>query len=94
MRARPLLLTAFLALSGCATTSKSAAPADTGSGSGDDSTLAAIRKRAAFDLNCAEASVQVTVIEEGSFMAPATYGARGCDKQATYLERMGTILKQ
>jgi hypothetical protein len=94
MRHALLVLLASLSLTACATSSKASAPADTGSGAGDDGTIAAIKKRAAFDLNCTEAAVQVTVIEEGSFMAPATYGARGCDKQATYLERMGTILKQ
>jgi hypothetical protein len=60
----------------------------------EDETIASIRKQAAFDLACAEKDVQVTMIEAGSMMSPASYGAVCGEKRARYLERMGTILKQ
>lgn len=60
----------------------------------DDETMASIRKQAAFDLGCAEKEVKVTVLEEGSMMSPASYGAVCGEKRARYLERMGTILRQ
>jgi hypothetical protein len=60
----------------------------------EDETLASVRKQAAFDLACQEKDVQVTLIEAGSMMSPASYGAVCGEKRARYLERMGTILRQ
>jgi hypothetical protein len=60
----------------------------------DDETIVAVRKQAAFDLACAEKDVQVTMIDAGSMMSPASYGAVCGEKRARYLERMGTILRQ
>ena len=59
-----------------------------------DDAVEPIRKRAAFDLGCPTAQVQVTKIQDGSLMAPASYGATCGDKRAAYLERMGTIIRQ
>ncbi len=52
----------------------------------------AIRKRAAFELGCATDQLQVSVIEAGDMWRPWTFGVAGCDKRATYLYRMGTII--
>lgn len=52
-----------------------------------------IRKRAAVDLNCPAENVAVEVLQEGGLMTPWTFAAKGCDKSATYLSRMGTILR-
>ena len=60
----------------------------------EQETVDAIRTRAAFDLNCEAAQVQVVKIADGSFTAPATYGATCGEKRATYLQRMGTIIRQ
>lgn len=65
----------------------SAPKADTGA-------IAAIQKRASFDLGCPIEQVQVVQIEQGTFMHPATYGATCGSQRASYLERMGTIIKQ
>lgn len=48
-----------------------------------------VRKRAAFDLNCTEDKIQVTEIESPAnsvFGALGSWGARGCGKQATYVQ--------
>lgn len=50
-----------------------------------------VQRRAEADLNCA--TVTVEVLEEGSMMRPWTFVAKGCDKSATYLARMGTIMR-
>jgi hypothetical protein len=60
----------------------------------EDETIASIRKQAAFDLACQEKDVQVTLLEAGSMMSPASYGAVCGEKRARYLERMGTVLRQ
>ena len=45
-----------------------------------------ISKQAAFDLQCDGGKVQLQQIDQNSMMMghQYTYGARGCDKQATY----------
>jgi len=53
----------------------------------------AIRDRASFDLACPKESIEVVVIEAGGMMRPWTFGATGCGKQASYLSRAGTIVK-
>jgi PBP1b-binding outer membrane lipoprotein LpoB len=50
-----------------------------------------VKKRAEIDLNCQ--AVTVEVLEQGSMMQPWTFAAKGCDKSATYLARMGTIIR-
>lgn len=60
----------------------------------EQQTVDAIRKRAAFDLGCEPAQVQVVKIADGSMMSPATYGAICGEKRTTYLQRMGTIIRQ
>jgi hypothetical protein len=50
-----------------------------------------VQKRAELDLNCP--TVTVEVLQEGNMMSPWTFAAKGCDKSATYLARMGTILR-
>jgi hypothetical protein len=57
-------------------------------------TVEAIRKRAAFDLSCEPAQVKVIKIADGSMWSPATYGATCGDKRVSYLQRMGTIVRQ
>ena len=86
---RIVSMIALLALASCAHSSSASKES-----SGDDSTIAAIKKRAAFDLSCPEASIQVQQLQEGGLMTTASYGAKGCDKSVSYLERMGTIIKQ
>lgn len=84
------VMLAGLLLSGCRRADASqpaAAPQE-------DETIASVRKQAAFDLACPEKDVQVTMIEAGSMMSPASYGAVCGEKRARYLERMGTILRQ
>lgn len=48
-----------------------------------------VRKRAAFDLNCAQDKIQVIEIESPAntaLGALGSWGARGCGKQATYVQ--------
>ena len=52
-----------------------------------------IRSRAAAELSCAEENVTVEVLEHGNTFKPWTFVAKGCDKTATYLSRMGTIIR-
>jgi len=85
-----LLVFALLAVSslGCAhgkSDSKSDAP-------DISSDVDSIRKRAALDLNCTE-SIKVDVVEEGNMWRPWTFAATGCGQHATYLSRMGTIMR-
>jgi hypothetical protein len=48
-----------------------------------------VRQRASFDLQCPEPQIEVQTISSYG----ATYGARGCGRQATYVVRDGqTIL--
>jgi|GEM_PF-3874614 len=60
----------------------------------ESKTTLAIRKRAAFDLNCDEAQIHVSQLQQGTFLQAASYGAVCGDKRISYLERMGTIIKQ
>ncbi|MFT3711493.1 MAG: hypothetical protein QM817_27985 [Archangium sp.] len=50
-----------------------------------------VQKRAEIDLGCN--AVTVEVLQEGNMMNPWTFAAKGCDKSATYLARMGTIIR-
>jgi len=68
-----------------------AQPAD---GPKESKTVQQIRKRAAFDLSCAEDQIKVSELQKGTFMQAASYGAVCGDKRVSYLERMGTIIKQ
>jgi hypothetical protein len=76
-----------------ASSSSSSSPAATNT-TKESGTTREIRKRAAFDLGCPAEQIQVTQIEEGSFMHAASYGASCGEKRVSYLERMGTIIKQ
>lgn len=60
----------------------------------EDDAIVAVRKRATFDLGCAEKDIQVVQLQEGSMMTAASYGATCGDKRASYIERMGTVIKQ
>lgn len=44
----------------------------------------AVRTRAAFDMSCEKDALQVTPLTS-EVMSTATYGVRGCGKQATYI---------
>lgn len=48
----------------------------------------AVAERAAFDLQCPQAQIEVTEISAMS----AVYGARGCGRQTTYVIRNGQVL--
>lgn len=50
-----------------------------------------VQRRAEADLGCQQVTVEV--LEEGTMMRPWTFLAKGCDKSATYLARMGTIIR-
>lgn len=80
------LVLALAVLSGCAHTPKEkkapvANPAE----------VEKVQRRAEADLNCQ--NVTVEVLEVGSMMRPWTFVAKGCDKSATYMARMGTIIR-
>lgn len=60
----------------------------------EDDAIVAVRKRATFDLGCAAKDIVVVQLQEGSMMTAASYGATCGDKRATYIERMGTVIKQ
>ena len=62
------------------------------SGAASDESIQAIRKRAAFDLDCPADELAISVVEKGNFMRPWTFGAAGCDRSKTYLYRAGTIV--
>jgi hypothetical protein len=47
-----------------------------------------VRTRAAFDMSCEEAGLQITPLTS-EMMSTATYGVRGCGKQATYIYTPG-----
>jgi hypothetical protein len=91
MKLGVLVAFAVLAGLGCAHSSKNA-DSDDSSGSETSEDVRAIQKRAASDLNCA-APIKVDVVEEGSMMRPWTFSASGCGQRATYLSRMGTIIR-
>jgi hypothetical protein len=63
-------------------------------GKPSDSSVAEIKKRAGFELACAEDQLQVTVLETGNMFRPWTFGVAGCGKRATYLYRAGSIVNQ
>lgn len=67
---------------------------DTSNGGASPESIAAITKRASFDLECPQDQVNVTVIEKGNMMRPWTFGTSGCGKTKTYLSRAGTIIAQ
>ena len=94
---RPSAVLFVLALSACAHT-EAAGPAQgeapRKAASKESRASEAIRTRAAFDLGCPAEQVQISEIESGNFVRPATYGAACGDKRAAYLERMGTIIRQ
>ena len=60
----------------------------------EDDAVVAVRKRAAFDLDCPEQQIKVVQLQEGGMMTAASYGASCGDKHASYIERMGTVIKQ
>jgi len=47
-----------------------------------------VRTRAAFDFECPGDQLQITPLTSEA-MATATYGVRGCDKKATYIDTPG-----
>lgn len=59
----------------------------------ESKSAAAVRKRAAFDLGCESNQIQLSEIETENFVRPATYGATCGEKKASYIYRMGTIIK-
>jgi hypothetical protein len=81
-----ILFAVFAFATGCAHSQK-------GPKTASSSEVEKIQKRAAVDLNCAAENVTVEVLQEGGMMTPWTFAAKGCDKSATYLSRMGTILR-
>lgn len=81
-------LAAFiLILDGCAHSSER--PTKEASDSGTE----AVRRRASADLNCPEESLEVRVLETGNMFRPWTFSAKGCNQSASYLSRMGTIIR-
>lgn len=72
------------ALTGCAHGSK-------GPRAANPAEVAQVQKRAEVDLSCNEVTVEV--LQAGNMMQPWTFAARGCEKSATYLSRMGTIIR-
>ncbi len=58
----------------------------------DQINIESVRKRAAVDLNCSEA-IQVDVLEVGNSWRPWTFAAAGCGQRASYLSRMGTLMR-
>ena len=86
-----LVSLSFLALAACS--HHDSPPAESAAGQ-EPRVVASIRTRASFDLGCPADQVQVMELEKGTFMRPATFGVTCGDKRATYLERMGTIIRQ
>ncbi len=76
----------FTLLTGCAHTSSEKA----GKGA-NPAEVEKVQRRAEADLSCQQVTVEV--LEEGNMMRPWTFVAKGCDKSATYLTRMGTIIR-
>jgi hypothetical protein len=73
-------------VSGCASSSKDTAPPK------EDKAAAKVRNQAAFDLECGAEELHVSkVSDDHSFMGVknATYGVRGCGRQATYKTSCG-----
>ena len=92
-----IAFTMLFALSACAHSEARTSESSAGEAKAqtkESRTSAAVRKRAAFDLGCPGEQIQVAQIEGGTLLHPATYGATCGDKRASYLERMGTIIKQ
>lgn len=48
----------------------------------------AVRRQAAFDLNCPEDQIDIVTISSFN----AQFGARGCAKRASYIWRSGTVI--
>lgn len=85
---RPLFfLVAMLMGLGCAHKQSAKEPRDA-----DPAAVEQVRKRAAIDLSCQE-DVKVEVLEQGSMMRPWTFAASGCGRTASYLSRMGTLIR-
>jgi hypothetical protein len=57
----------------------------------DPAAVEQVRKRAVVDLGCED--VKVDVLERGSMMRPWTFAVAGCGKTASYLSRMGTLIR-
>lgn len=95
MRLIHLTALILLALQGCAHRSANADTSAKAEDKGTSDTTAdveQITKRARVDLDCAE-PIKVEVIEEGNMWRPWTFSAKGCGKSASYLSRMGTIMR-
>jgi hypothetical protein len=54
-------------------------------GCGGGATMGQLTRRASFDLNCPEPELQLVQIDR------RTVGARGCDRQATYVETCRSV---
>lgn len=89
---RSITVVMFLAFSaGCAHSGSNSTKANAEPKAANPAEVEKVKKRAEIDLNCNEVSVEV--LEQGSMMRPWTFAAKGCDKSATYLARMGTIIR-
>jgi hypothetical protein len=50
-----------------------------------------VRRQAAFDLQCDKDKLEVTELSD-AWTTPASWGARGCGRQASYLNRDGVVV--
>jgi hypothetical protein len=89
MNSRLTVLLLLLSAFGCAHSKSETKEAEATDTSED---VVAIRRRATVDLNC-NSEIKVDVVEEGSMWRPWTFAASGCGQRATYLSRMGTIIR-
>ena len=86
----------LLACVGCAGPSaEQAKPSSTASDQPTGTWANQARTRAAFDLNCSEASVKLSYIKKADWSAGPVFGARGCGKRASYSAdtRNGVVLQ-